>query len=194
MLPEELLQFIQQGDQDAFRQFYEFFKARVYNTCMLYLQHEQEAEELTQDVFVEVFHSAASFKGNAAAGTWVYRIAVNKCLDRLRYQKRQKRFAFIASLFHKDTGTLIHDAPDFFHPGVAMEQRENAAILMAAIGQLPESQQTVFILKQLEGLTVREVAQIVGNSEKGVESLLQRAKSGLRILLEQHYHQTKDKD
>lgn len=187
MLPEELLQQIVAGDQQAFRELYEQFKGRVYNTCLSYLQHENDAEEAMQDVFVEVYHSAAGFRGTASLSTWIYRIAINKCLDRLRYKNRQKRFAFISSIFNKDTGALMHDSPVFDHPGVKLENKEKAALLFRAIKELPENQQTAFILKHVEGLKQKEIAAIMNIGEKAVESQLSRAKEKLRNILSDIY-------
>jgi RNA polymerase sigma factor (sigma-70 family) len=180
MSPEQLLQQIILGDQPAFRQLYELFTDRVYNTCLSYLQNQEEAEEAAQDVFVEIYQSAVKFQGKSTVSTWVYRIAVNKCLDRIRYKNRQKRFAFLSSLFHKDTGELLHDPASFEHPGVLAENKEKAAMLFAAIRLLPENQQTAFILRQVEGLPQRDISAIMNLSEKAVESLLQRAKANLR--------------
>lgn len=188
MLPEELLKLIAAGDQIAFREFYGLFTARVYNTCLSYLQNEQEAEEATQDVFIEIFNAAQTFRSQSTVATWVYRIAINKSLDRLRYRNRQKRFAFMSSLFNRDTGALMHDKPTFDHPGVVLEHKEKAAYLFKAIKELPESQQTAFILKQVEGLSQKEVGEIMGMTEKAVESLLQRAKTGLRKILGDFYN------
>lgn len=180
MQPEELLYMVSKGDHSAFKQLYELFKARVYNTCLSHLQNESDAEEATQDVFIEVHKSANNFKGTAAVSTWIYRIAVNKCIDRIRHNNRQKRFAFVTSIFNKDTGELMHDPPEFNHPGIVIENKENAAKLFKSISQLPENQQSAFILKQVEGLSQKEVANILGMTEKGIESLIQRAKVNLR--------------
>jgi RNA polymerase sigma factor (sigma-70 family) len=192
MKPEELLFLVSKGDAAAFKQLYELFKDRVYNTCLSYLQQAVEAEEATQDVFIEVHSSSALYKGNASVSTWIYRIAINKCLDRIRYNSRQKRFAFVSSLFNKDTGALMHDAPSFDHPGIKLENKERANILFKAIRQLPENQKTAFILKQVEGLSQREIAEIMEMGEKAVESLLQRAKANLRAILSDFYDKSKD--
>jgi len=168
----------------AFRAFYERFKSRVFNVALSYVQGRPEAEELTQDVFVEIYESAEKFAGNAALSTWVYRITVNKCLDFLRYQKRKKRFSALRSLFWGETGELQHDPPDFNHPGVVLERQEAARLLFGAIRQLPEAQQTAFILSYVEELPQAEVAAVMGLSRKAVESLLQRAKANLRKRLE----------
>ncbi len=184
MLPEELLQHISNGDTNALGQLYELFKDKVYNTCLAYLQQQQEAEEATQDVFVEIFRSAQSFQSRSGASTWIYRICVNKCLDRIRSSKRQKRFAFITGLFNRDTGEIMYDVPSFHHPGIQLEQKENAARLFKSIRQLPDNQQSAFILKHMEGLSQKEIAQIMDIGEKAVESLLQRAKTNLKKLLD----------
>lgn len=180
MTPELLIQQIAAGSQPAFRALYDMYSTKVYNTCLVYLQNVEEAEEATQDVFIEVHHAAARFEGQSSVTTWIYRIAVNKSLDRIRYRKRQKRFAFISSLFNRDTGELMHDPGHFDHPGVLAENREQAAKLFSAIRQLPENQQTAFILKQIEGLSQKEIAAIMDMGEKAVESLIQRAKGNLR--------------
>lgn len=192
MNSEELLQSICQGSNESFRQFYELFKDRVYNTCLSHLQNVSDAEEVTQDVFLEVHKNACNYKSAAAASTWVYRITVNKCIDRIRHSKRQKRFAFITSIFSKETGELMHDMPHFNHPGILAENKESAARLFSSIRQLPENQHTAFILKQIEGLSQREIAKIMDMTEKAVESLLQRAKGNLRKALADLYKETKD--
>jgi RNA polymerase sigma factor (sigma-70 family) len=140
-------------------------------------------------VFLEVYNSAKSFQSRSSVSTWVYRIAINKCLDRLRYKNRKKRFAFVSSLFNK-AGDLQHDRPDFIHPGVLTEQRENAVFLFKALKQLPDNQHTAFLLKHIEGLSQKEIAQIMDVSEKAVESLLSRAKYNLRKLLNDYFTQT----
>ena len=192
MQAEELLFLISNGDNAAFKQLYELFKGRVYNTCLSHLQHAGEAEEATQDVFVEIHKSSGEFKGNAAVSTWVYRITVNKCIDRIRHRNRQKRFAIVTSIFSKETGALLHNPPEFNHPGVVYENKEKAVKLFSAIRQLPENQQSAFILKQVEGLSQKEVAGALDMSEKAIESLLQRAKANLRKILGDMYNETKD--
>jgi RNA polymerase sigma-70 factor (ECF subfamily) len=191
MLPEQLLQEIASGNQSSLKKLYALFKDKVYNTTLAYLQHTEEAEEATQDVFIEIYESASTFKATSSVSTWIYRITVNKCLDRLRHQKRQKRFAFITSIFKQDSNELAHDTPAFEHPGVQLENKEMASTLFAAIRQLPENQQTVFILKQVEGLPQKEIAGITGLTEKAVEGLMQRAKANLRKLLEKFYDEAK---
>lgn len=191
MRAEELISLIKDGDMVAFRQLYELFERRVYNTGLSYLQNVQEAEEVTQDVFMEVYHHAAGYKGSASVSTWIYRIVINKCIDKVRYKSRQKRFGITFSLFSKD-GSVIAQPKDFVHPGVVAENREKSARLFAAIYQLADNQRIAFILKHIENLSQKEIADVMELGEKAVESLLQRAKANLRKTLGDMYHETKD--
>ena len=189
MLPEELLYNVAQGDERSLGELYLLYSEKVYNTCLLYLQQEEEAEEALQDVFLQIFHAASTFKGGSSVQTWIYRIAINKCLDRIRYKKRAKRFAFISSLLNQGN---IHEPKEFHHPGIALENKDKSVQLFRALNQLQENQYTAFVLKQIEGMPQKEVAVVMGISEKAVESLFQRAKVKLRGILADFYNETKD--
>jgi RNA polymerase sigma factor (sigma-70 family) len=167
----------------AFSEVYESLKHRVYNTVLSYLQSVEDAEEITQDVFLEVYKNIENYREEAKISTWVYRIAVNKSLDFLRYKNRQKRFAFLTNLFQEDSNELAHDAPNFVHPGIILENKEKSVYLFKALNQIPEAQKTAFILIFIEQLSYQEAAEVMDSSLKGVESLVQRAKKNLRLKL-----------
>ena len=99
-----LVQGIRQGSESAFRQLYDQTQSRVFTLALGYVRNREDAEEITQDVFIEVFQSANAFKGEAAVTTWIYRIAVNKSLDFLKKQRRKKRFALFTNLFRYPFG------------------------------------------------------------------------------------------
>ena len=155
----------------------------MLNTAVGMVQDMGIAEDISQEVFVTVFKTILSFKEQSSLSTWIYRITVNKCLDHLRSKTRQKRSGILAQLFHKETGEVLVENPDFVHPGVILENREKAKYLFKAINDLPENQKTVFVLTHIEDLPQKEVAEIMNVSVKAVESLLQRAKANLRKLL-----------
>ncbi len=159
------------------------YQQKVQNTAVSMVQDEGVAEDLTQEVFVTVYKSILSFNEQSNISTWIYRITVNKCLDHLRSKNRQKRQGFLAQLFHKETGEVLHEKPDFIHPGIVLERREQSKYLFKAIDGLVENQKTVFILTHIEDLPQKEVAEIMNISLKAVESLLQRAKANLRKAL-----------
>lgn len=189
--PEILLEEIRRGNEKALQQLFLQLKDTVFNVSLGYTANREDAEEITQDVFVEVFHSANSFKGDSSVKTWVCRIAINKSLDYLRFKKRKKRFAILTSLFSKETGEVKYHQPDFNHPGVTLEDKEKAGYLFAAIEKLPENQRTAFILLKMEGLSQREAAETMQINEKALESLFQRAKQNLRKELAGIYNELK---
>ena len=171
----------------AFAEIYGSYKNKVFNTVLSYLQNTEDAEEVTQDVFVEIYRSRGKFEGKSSLSTWIYRIAVNKSLDFIKSKKRKKRFAFISSLFN-DAGELRHDAPDFYHPGVQLENKEKAAMLFKAINRLPENQKTAFILSKVEGLSYAEISEVMQTSVSAVESLLVRSKHNLQKQLSDFFN------
>lgn len=151
------------------------------------MQDESAAEDICQEVFITVYKSILAFNERSSMSTWIYRITVNKCLDHIRAGRRQKRNGIISSLFHKDTGEEVHQKQGFDHPGVQLEQKEQAKYLFAAIETLPDNQKTVFILAHIEELPQRDIAEIMNLSVKAVESLLQRGKMNLRNKLGKMY-------
>ncbi|MEQ9306863.1 MAG: RNA polymerase sigma factor [Marinoscillum sp.] len=171
---------IAQGNENALEQLYKAYSDRVYNTLLSYTKSAEDAEELLQDVFVTIYNSASGFEFNSSISKWIYRIAVNKALDFLRKKNSQKRSGIFTSLYVKDSTEIKHESPEFVHPGVQMENKENAKFLFRAIDTLSENQKTAFILTQIEGLPQKEAAEIMNQSRKGVESLVQRAKVNLK--------------
>jgi RNA polymerase sigma-70 factor (ECF subfamily) len=180
---KEFITALKKGDQAAFRQLVEEYQQKVQNTAIGLVQDEGLAEDIAQEVFVTIYKSILSFNEQSSLSTWVYRITVNKCLDHIRSKGRQKRQGFLSQLFHKGTGEVVHEQPDFVHPGVVLERREQSKYLFKAIDSLAENQKTAFVLTHIEDLPQKEVAEIMNISVKAVESLLQRAKANLRKTL-----------
>jgi RNA polymerase sigma-70 factor, ECF subfamily len=186
----ELIALLKKKDREAFKIMVDTWQDMVYNTAIGLLQNAEDAEDTAQEVFMQVYESISSFKEESKFSTWLYRITVSKCLDHIRKKKRKKRFAFIQSLYGKNDGQMI-EPPDFFHPGVKMENKENAAVLFKAVNELPAHQKTAFILNKTENLSYREIAEIMESSESAVDALLQRAKKNLQKNLKEYY-QKKD--
>ncbi|CAN5402115.1 RNA polymerase sigma factor [soil metagenome] len=170
---------MQANDLPTFQEIYDTYKNKVFNTVISYLQNTEDAEETTQDVFIEIHRSINSFEGKSSLSTWIYRISINKSLDFIKSKNRKKRFAFMSSLFN-DAGELKHDSSNFFHPGVILENKEKSAILFKAINSLPENQKTAFILSKVEGLPYAEISEVMNMTVSSVESLLFRAKQNLQ--------------
>ena len=182
------------GPQEGSSTFQDYFythKDRVFNTALSLLQNWEEAEELTQDVFVAAYEAIGSFRGQSSMYTWLYRITVNKALDRIKARKTQKRSGFTLSLWRQpEREEKPLDVPDFVHPGVLLEQQESSVALFKAIAQLPENQQSAFVLAKIEQLSYAEIAQVLELSIPAVESLLVRARQKLRELLKNFYEES----
>lgn len=177
---------LKQGDETAFRIIVETWQDMIFNTALAIVQNAGDAEDIAQDVFVQVYQSVGSFKGDSKFSTWLYRITVTKSLDHERRKKRKKRFAFVKSIFGEESQVVVHP-PDFNHPGVALDKKEDAAALFRAIRVLPDNQRTAFTLHKVEGLSYQEVSEVMKTTVSSVESLIHRAKNNLRKKLEDYY-------
>lgn len=175
MNEKQIIQEIVKRNKKAFEVFYNRFSAKVYNTALSYAKDVADAEEITQDVFVKIHKSAASFKGDSSIETWVYRITINTSLN---YLKKKNRFTLFKRTY-PNTKSI-----DFNHPGVLLERKEKAAMLFKVMDSLSDRQKTAFILSYIECLPRQEVADIMETSLKAIEALLQRAKQNLRLKLE----------
>ncbi len=183
-----LIAAIQSGNEAAFRQLVEHHQDRVVNTCYGYVHDAEDAEDLAQEVFIEVHRSVHQFRGDAKLSTWIYRIAVTKSLDHLRAKKRKKRFS---SLFRTsiDDGAATALSDGAATPDQQLEDEQRKQILLHAIQQLPDQQQTAFTLSKYEDLSYKEIAEVMDTSVASVESLLFRAKKNLQKQLHDYYHQ-----
>lgn len=178
---------IKAGDENALEQLFLLLKDTVFNIALGYVRNKEDAEEILQDVFVEIFNSIETFKGESSLKTWVTRITINKSLDYIKFKQRKKRFAFITSIFSQEAGEVKIHAPDFNHPGVLLENKEKSKYLFEAIDKLPEKQRDAFMLLKIEQMSQREAAEVLQVTEKALESLLHRAKENLRKLLTDIY-------
>ena len=189
MNERELIALLKKKDREAFKTIVETWQDMVYNTALGLLQNAEDAEDTAQEVFIQVYESISSFKEESKLSTWLYRITVSKSIDFIRKKKRKKRFAFVQSLYGKNDELMI-DPPDFFHPGVTLENKENATVLFKAIEKLPANQKTAFVLSKIENLSYREISDIMKLSDSAVDALLQRAKKNLQRFLKDFFELT----
>ena len=182
----ELIERLKQGDESAFKAIVEQWQDMVYNTILGIVQNETEAEDLAQDVFIKVFEKIGTFKGDSKFSTWLYRIATTTALDHLRSRKRKKRSGFLQAI----TGASEEkeQIPDFHHPGVSLDNKERATVLFKAIEALPDNQKAAYTLHKLEGLSYRDVSEVLNTTVSAVESLMSRANQNLRKQLEDYYN------
>ena len=185
--PELVVQ-LQQGDESAFRKLVGEWQDMVYNTAVGIVQNPDDADDITQEVFVQVFQSIQSFKGDSKFSTWLYRITLSKALDHEKKKNRKKRFGFVQRLFGGKDEEQLHPV-EFDHPGVLIERKERAAELFKALKQLAPNQRIAFTLHKMEGQSYQEIAEIMNTTLFAVESLMGRAKTNLKKILNDYYRE-----
>ena len=179
----ELVAQLRQGSEAAFRTLVERYQDRVYRTAFSLLRSSEEAEDVAQEVFVEVYQTIDKFRGEATLSTWLYRLATSGALQHRRRAKAKKRFAYFTSLLGFNN-QVLHEPPDHGHPLALLEGEQQLQLVLAAIGRLPAQQQVAFTLRHEQELSYDEIAAVLGTTISAVESLLFRARQTLR----QHLH------
>lgn len=174
-----------------FQSLYQQYKVLVYNVALHYVRNTEDAEEITQDVFVQVFQSIETFQHKATLKTWIYRITINKSLDFIKQKKSKKRFFIFGQ--RSESAKEWANISTYEHPGIAMEQQEHAALLFRLIDELTENQRTAFILSKIDGLSNPEIASIMELSISSVESLVFRAKTTLKEKIGQQFENYRKK-
>jgi len=182
-----LVKRLKAGEEEAFRELVSNYQDKVFNTCISFVKNPEDADDLTQEVFIEVYSSIQKFREDAKLSTWIYRITVNKALEHIRKVKRKKRSGFLQWLGN-DEQDQEWQVADFNHPGIQAENRERAGILLKAIENLPEKQRIAFTLHKMEDLSYEQIAEVMQKSLSSVESLMHRAKNNLKKELYAYYN------
>jgi RNA polymerase sigma-70 factor (ECF subfamily) len=178
---ELIQQVIQHSNHQAFGILVDRYSKMVITTCMGFIGNYQDAEDIAQDVFVELYESLPEFRSESKLSTWIYRIAVNKSLNFLRRKKRETFLHTIVGAKRKGNteqtldGIVGNQAPDN-----NIEYREQHKVLREAMNMLPENQRIALVLSTYHELSYKEIAEVMDTSVSSVESLLFRAKNNLR--------------
>ena len=175
----ELVAQLQSGSEAAFRILVERYQARIYRTVFSLLRNAEEAEDVAQDVFMEVHQTIGRFRADASLSTWLYRLATSGALKNRRRARAKKRFAYFTSLLGFDNNVL-HSPPDHAHPLALLEGQQQLQLLLAHIARLPEQQQVAFTLRHEQELSYEQIAAVLDTTVAAVESLLFRARQTLR--------------
>ena len=174
--------------QLAYSTLLDTYQQKVFGTCISFIPNKEDAEDVAQEVFLEIFKSISKFKGNSKLSTWIYKITTNKCLEFIRKKNTKKRFAFMQTILGNE---IPFDKTNYFtevnHPGILLENKEKSIIIFKAINSLPESQKVIFTLAKIDGKSYQEIVEITGKSLSSVESIMFRAKKGLQQKLENFY-------
>jgi RNA polymerase sigma-70 factor, ECF subfamily len=174
----QLIQRAQQGDSDAFANLFNTHKAKIYSVCLRMTNNTAEAEDLTQDAFLQVFRKLATFRGDSALSTWLYRIAVNTVL--MHFRKKALRQISLDEPYSQDAKTVRREYGSRDDRLVGCVDR---IALARAITELPAGYRTIFLLHEVEGYEHQEIADLLNCSVGNSKSQLHKAKLRIREVL-----------
>jgi RNA polymerase sigma-70 factor, ECF subfamily len=181
----ELVERAKAGDKAAFDLLVTRNEGRVYGLCLKMLGNPEDAEDVLQEVFIKAYQSLASFRGESAFSTWLYRIATNACLMRIR-KKKLDTVSLDQPAEPGDDAT--RDVPDWTSdPSSQVMDEELRTILAQHINELAPDSRIVFVLRDIHGLTTDDTASVLGLSSPAVKSRLHRARLFLRERLSDYY-------
>lgn len=171
---------LREGDESAFRWLVDTYQKRVFRLALALVPTPEDAEDVAQEVFEEVYKTVGHFRGEASLATWLYRLTTSRALKKERDRKRKKRFAFFTSLFGDEADPDRFDPPDFQTPETVLEASERTGLISRAVQALATSQRVAFTLHYQEELSYQEIAAVMQTSVSAVESLLFRARQTVR--------------
>jgi len=179
----ELVRAVLDGDSTAYRGLVERYQGRIYSVCYGMVRNREDARDLAQEAFVKAFKNLARFRFGASFYTWLCRIAMNVSIDHLRRQKVRRADVFdeaIASRNADGVMSLQHHRND---PGKDLERKRLHAAILAAMDELPEEQKQVIVLREVEGMAYKEIAEVMDIPEGTVMSRLYYARKKLQKTL-----------
>tara|TARA_B110000285_G_scaffold149222_1_gene166555 strand:- start:804 stop:1388 length:585 start_codon:yes stop_codon:yes gene_type:complete len=171
----------------AFSLLVDSYSRKIFSTCINLVRNQEDAEDVTQEVFTAIYLNLDKFKGDSKLSTWIYAVALNNSKEFLRKKTRKKRFGIFTIIEKEDSHTLPENVINYEHPGIQLENKERAAIFYRALDQLAENQKNAFILHKIEGVSYAEIADILETTIPSVESLMFRAKKKLKVILSDYY-------
>jgi RNA polymerase sigma-70 factor (ECF subfamily) len=190
MSDTELIQGILKRDRNTFQYLVNKYQKQVVKTAYYFTGNMEDAEDLSQEIFLEIIDSAGSFRHSAAVSTWIYRITVNRSLNLVKKNKRREIFQRFENFFRERNDKNNAAMEPSGHDRLA-EDKEQRRLLNFAISSLPENQRIAFVLCKYEELSYREICEVMNLSLSSVESLIHRAKLNLQGKLSAHFPELK---
>jgi RNA polymerase sigma-70 factor, ECF subfamily len=179
---------LKQRDERAFLELVELYQSRVFQLIFRMLGRREEAEDMAQEVFVQVFKAVGSFRGDSKLGTWVYRIAVNLCKNRLKYLGRRRSEAqetYEATEERAELGGAQGvTSGDVSRPDHLVEGYQLERIVQLCIAEMDADFREILVLRDVEDLSYEELCQITGLPDGTVKSRLHRARAMLKAAVE----------
>ena len=180
MTEQELVRRAKDGDQLAFEQLVTDNEKRIYNLCRRMVGDQEDAAELTQEAFLNAWRGLPGFQAESAFSTWLYRLASNVCLDFLRREKRRKSLSLTVVSLDQEEAVELEIPDQRYAPEGELERLEQRQAIRDGLARLSEEHRQVLVLRELSGLSYREIAQLLGVEEGTVKSRIARARGALR--------------
>jgi RNA polymerase sigma factor (sigma-70 family) len=178
---QNLIEQLKRGDMLAFQYLVDVYQRKVLATCHRFLLNQEDAEDVAQEVFIEIFNSIAQFRGDSKLTTWIYRIAATKSINEIRRQRSKKRWSAFGKLLGLED--ILNSVMDKKRPDTDFEEAENWSGLMAVLNTLSENQRMAFTLSKIDDLNHKEIADIMQTSVVAIDALVYRAKQNLKAVL-----------
>ena len=183
---ERLIIRIKKGDYTAFEKLVQKYESRIYHHCLKFLNNKEDAEDILQDTFLQVYKSLETFRGDSAFFTWLLKIATNNCLMRLRKRKKVDLVSIDKPMILNGS-ELQREVVDWSqNPSLLCGVDEIRHLLNEAIAKLPEDKRVVLVLKDVEGFSNIEISEMLGMTVAAVKSRLHRARIFMREYLSEH--------
>ncbi len=183
---EQWLEGAKRGEANAFEQLVTVYEKTIYNICLRMLANEQEAYDATQEVFVKIWKQLRHFKGESKLSTWIYRIATNECLDRLRKIKKKQEISIYQNNEDDNQEWIIDKPSENQNTEKIIENKAMQEILKQALEELKEEHRTMIVLRDIREYAYDEIADILNISLGTVKSRIARARLAFKKILQQN--------
>ncbi|NVO03824.1 MAG: RNA polymerase sigma factor [Bacteroidetes bacterium] len=169
-----------ENKESFFKSLVDTYQNKVFQTCYVFLRNKEDAEDISQEVFIEVYNSIEKFRNDSKISTWIYRISINKSLNFLRKQKQNKFIRTFELLFDSKKQNYHNDQKASETANSRLETKELGDLLKKAIETLSTNQKIAFTLNKYDDLNYQQISEVMDISISSVESLLHRAKKKLQ--------------
>ncbi len=184
IIERELIKKSQKGDIESFEKLISSYQKKVFNIAFGMMRNHDDAYDISQEVFIRVFKSIRKFKGQSSFSTWLYRITTNACLDELRRRKNNKNIISIDQEIQLEEGEVFRQIEDDGPtPELAAERNELREIIGEAISQLSDEHKEVIVLRDIQGFSYDDIADIIKCPQGTVKSRINRARRTLKEIL-----------
>jgi len=177
MQTDDLIVKLKSGDNSAFAFLVDEYRKNITTLCYGFVRNQEDAEDITQEVFIEVYRSINNFRSESSLSTWIYRIAVSRSLNHIKKNKFKNLITTLESVF---SSAKNYNTPEADIPDIKIENKEKAKEFQKIIDSLPENQRIAFVLNKYDDLSYNQTAEVMGVSISAVESLIHRAKNNIK--------------